>query len=327
VARTGCEAGRMDAGIDAPRRATRRHLAHRGARRTDRLVLSAAGLVALAGAAFVGGAGAPAGASPAQPAVASAPHTVPNPPTNLAPPRLLEGSGPCVERGAGPVSCPSPCFAHGPGAPTPETAGCTRLGVEAIDEGRAMEHLRPIVLPDNYARLAVSQQLFVLVDLERVARGVPPLVGLAAPLDLAAQQGADHGEDPPVRTRYGAVSVAPVGNVYGIGGAWAGGTVNALATLQGWMYDDGWGGSRSTTVNLACTGATSPGCWGHRMELLGEYSGADCRTCVAGAGFDAPHLSYTVLIVRPARPARLVFGWDASVLPHLPAGYERVRAP
>ena len=62
-------------------------------------------------------------------------------------------------------------------------------------------------------------------------------------------------------------------------------------------------------------------------HIQGEYSGTGCRTCAAGTGYYPPQRSYTVLIVRPARVPRLVFGWDTSVLPHLPAGYERVRAP
>jgi len=317
----------MCARAQASRRSTRRSPRQDPARRFRWLAPGAAVVVALVGAAGAAGAAASASDRPTPPAVASAPYNIPNPSRNLAPPPLLQSSGPCVRRGAGPVTCPSPCFAHGPSAPTPDTAGCTKLGVEAIDEGRSEEHLRPIVLPDDYARLGVAQQLFVLVNLERIARGVPPLVGLAAPLDLAAEQGADHDEDPPVQTSYGAVHVVAVGDVYGIGGAWAGGPVNALAALQGWMYDDGWGGSRNATENVACTSATGAGCWGHRMELLGEYSGTGCRTCAAGTGYYPPQRSYTVLIVRPARVPRLVFGWDTSVLPHLPAGYERVRAP
>ena len=58
-----------------------------------------------------------------------------------------------------------------------------------------------------------------------------------------------------------------------------------------WMYEDGWGGSSSSTPNLACTFAGALGCWGHRDQLLGfdgTYNfgvGLHCTTCEMGTGF------------------------------------------
>jgi len=261
-----------------------------------------------------------------RPRVAAVPYRIPNPPRDLAPPPLVQDSGPCTVGAAGTETCASPCYAHGPQSPTPDAPGCMRLALAAVDRGRAAEHLRPLVLPSGFAQLGTGEQLFVLVNLERIARGVPPLAGLVAPLDAAAQQGAAHSRDPATRTSYGPVRVAVVGNVYGLGGTWAGGEPNSLAAVRDWVYDDGWGGSRAATSNVDCSGPSAAGCWGHRMELLGRYSGTDCRTCVAGVGYVAALRSYTVLVVRPTSAPRLVFGWDAQVLRHLPA-YERVAAP
>jgi len=261
------------------------------------------------------------------PQVPAAPYRIPNPPRNLPPPALVQDSGPCTEGPTGAATCASPCYGHGPGGATPAAPGCVRLAVAAIDEGRASEHLRPMVLPVGFDRLGVGEQLFVLVNLERIARGVPPLAGLVSPLDAAAQKGAARSTDPAVQTRYGAVRVEVVGHAYGIGGTWAGGEPNAEAAVRDWIYDDGWGGSRAATGNVDCSGPAAPGCWGHRMELLGEYSGTNCATCVAGVGYVAATRSFAVLVVRPTSAPRLVFGWDTDVLRHLPVAYERVAAP
>jgi len=188
-----------------------------------------------------------------------------------------------------------------------------------------------MALPAGYRRLTVPEQLFVLVNLERIARGVPPLVGLTPNLTAQAQEAAAQSRDPDIEPSYGSLTVATAANgELRVGGAWAGQDVNALEALFGWMYDDGWGG-RGNTTNYACTSPTAAGCWGHRDELLGEYSGTTCTTCVAGTGY-ARHTSrgfissYVVLIVDPAgAQPPLTFSWNADVVPHLPPR-ERVRA-
>lgn len=87
---------------------------------------------------------------------------------------------------------------------------CTALGLRIIDRARAINHLRPLVLPTNYRRLTGKEQVFVLVNLERIANGVPPLVGLAAPLDASAQLSADRSEDPTLTGSYGSIQVVQV---------------------------------------------------------------------------------------------------------------------
>jgi hypothetical protein len=236
--------------------------------------------------------------------------------------------------------CPSPCFPHPRynGGDTFNSTyngsvACTRLLMTAMNQAQTAEHRDRLALPSNFLALSVSRQLFVLVNLERISHGVPPLVGLSPYLSAAATSAAARAEDPGFRPSYGPVRVwlPPGGGYYAFGGTWSGNAVNAAAAVFGWMYDDGWGG-RDNTTNGACTGPTSSGCWGHRDELLGEYSGVSCPDCVAGAGYAAHAAggwreSYDFLIVRPASfPTPLSFTWNSDVVPRLPAGWESVRA-
>jgi hypothetical protein len=245
-----------------------------------------------------------------------------NPAANTPEPHYLESSGECTQAGSG-LRCASPCDPHGKFGYN-ASKGCNAVALAGINRGRKAEGLPAMVLPDNYRRLTPTQQLFVLVDLERVARGIPPLLGLTPSLSAQAGLAATETRDPSAAPAYGAIQVAVVNGTYGEGGTWDGDSPNAVAAMFGWMYDDGWGGAGHTS-NYACTSAGAAGCWGHRDELLGEYSGPSCATCVAGAGF-ARHtaagatVSYTFLIVDPANgEPPLSFSWITDVVPHLPA--------
>jgi hypothetical protein len=251
------------------------------------------------------------------------------------------GTGLCTSKGASALTwdCPSPCFPH----PRYRTrtftaayngsAACTELLVTAINQAQAAEHLRPLSMPSNFQAMSITRQLFVLVNLERISHGIPPLAGLSPYLSAAARSAARRAEDPGFRASYGPVRVwlPPQGGYYAFGGTWSGNAVNAAAAVFDWMYDDGWGGTDNTS-NEACTSPASSGCWGHRDELLGEYSGISCRDCIAGAGYAARagrnwQESYDFVVVRPARfPTPLAFTWNADVVPHLPAAWERARA-
>jgi hypothetical protein len=210
------------------------------------------------------------------------------------------------------------------------SAACTALLMTAVNQAQAAEGLHTFSLPTGYSALTIGQQMFVLVNLERISRQVPPLAGISTYLSAAATSAAAQAEDPVFRTSYGPVRVwaPPGGGYYAFGGAWSGNAVNAAAAMFGWMYDDGWGGPGKTS-NGACTGPTSAGCWGHRDELLGKFSGTACPDCVAGTGYVSPAAhgwqeSYDFMIVRPVTfPTPLTFTWNGNVVPHLPAGWER----
>lgn len=246
-----------------------------------------------------------------------------NPARNVAPPALLQSTGSCIKHPGGTWSCQSPCAPHLHFGYN-DSLGCLALALKAISRGRARERVPPLLLPAGFARLSVPEQMFVLVNLARIARSVPPLVGLAAPLDRAAAAAAARDADATARASYGPI------RALAMGATWAGGQPNAAAALFGWMYDDGWGGRRNTP-NSDCTGPSASACWGHRRVLLGEATGTSCAFCVAGAAFienvhGGAGTSYGFMIVRPIFPVRsLVYSWNRDVLPHLPPP-ERVLA-
>ena len=255
-----------------------------------------------------------------------------NPTANRPLPVLADNTGLCTYGQGGAVKCQSPCYPTG-ALQYNSSKECTQLLLSAVNQAQASEHLERFTLPSNYFQLGVTRQLFVLVNLARISLGVPPLVGLSPYLSAAATQAARQSEDPLFQTSYGPVHVwlPPGGGMYAFGGAWAGDSVNAVAALFGWFYDDGWGGARATW-NFDCSSPTASGCWGHRDELLGKWAGTGCTDCVAGAGYASPAArnwkeSYDFLLVRPAEPPTpLDFTWDQGVVPYLPHGWESVPA-
>ena len=172
-----------------------------------------------------------------------------------------------------------------------------------------------MVLPSNWFSLSTPQQLFVVADVERVDRGLPPYLGLNAALTSAAQHAAATRSDPGIAAGF------PIGNDAqgspAMGGSWAGG-FNPLVADYVWMYDDGWGGANNTS-NIACTSPGAAGCWAHREELLGYDPGYNpgvglaCTTCEMGTGFamvNGTSASYVDLIEMPksGQPA-MSFTW------------------
>lgn len=251
-----------------------------------------------------------------------------NPSSNRQPPYYSVDTGECGEAGGASVKCASPCYPKGNFVYN-DSAACAKLLLAGVNQAQAAEGKHTMALPSNYYQLSVTKQLFVLVNLERISHGVPALVGLSAYLSAAATLAAKAGKDPVFSPSYGPVKVwlPPGGGMYGFGGTWAGESVNALAAMFGWMYNDGWGGSQRNTSNFACTSAHSNGCWGHRDELLGEFTGTTCSNCIAGTGYASPstngfHESYTVLLVKPVSSTPLNFTWKGE-LKYLPAGWER----
>jgi hypothetical protein len=238
-----------------------------------------------------------------------------NPVVNIAPSPNFLDSGQCTNSG-GSWTCANPCVTNVLKWPSfSNGVGCTNYILEAINVARADEGLVAMALPSNWYSLTTTQQLFVVANLERTARGLPPYLGLNAALSADAQQAAQTNSDP---------SVAPgfaIGNdaqgVPGMGGAWAGGFA-VLAADYIWMYDDGWGGSAANTSNVACTSATATGCWAHRDELLGSdpgYNpgvGLNCQDCEMGTGFAIVNgsSSFVDLIEIPkGAPPAMTFTW------------------
>ena len=144
--------------------------------------------------------------------------------------------------------------------PNPDIAACNAAALADINRARAGEGLGPLSLPANFYSLGTTAQLVAVADAERTSRGLPALPENPA-LDTLAAAGAAAGLDP----------TGPAGYSWGSNIAW--GDPTPLAADFGWMYDDGPG-----SPNIDCPTAGSPGCWGHRENILAPWGGA------AGAG-------------------------------------------
>jgi hypothetical protein len=141
---------------------------------------------------------------------------------------------------------------------------CDREVLRATGRARSiLEHMHGMSFSlTAYRKLDHVKQLFVTVNLERVARGLAPAAMVTKSLDKIAQTGANNDDDPPLNQL---PSHLPGGGRWiAAGGNWAGGWRNPLGANYAWMYDDG------------------PG-WGHRDNILGRYAN---RTKCGGAPSD-----------------------------------------
>lgn len=143
------------------------------------------------------------------------------------------------------------------------TAACLTGAVGDFNTARAKEGLGALTLPSNFASLSNWQQMLVLTNLDRVARGLQPIAGLNTTLNSIATAGANSSSDPAFP------SWAKSG-----GSNWAS-TVNTAWSEFLWMYYDGYG-----ATNGDCTSATATGCWGHRRNILATLQ----EPVVMGAG-------------------------------------------
>lgn len=207
----------------------------------------------------------------------------PNPAQNIAPvPNFAPGS---FDLNAIPA-----CYQSG------QQAQCDALSLQAINHAHSIEGIPPISLPADYSTLPFDVQEFIIVNLERTSYGLPPLVGITASLDIAAQGGITQHTDPD-----------PANAPYAFTSDWAGGwdptglPGNALWSDYYWMYEDGWGGSLANTSNGDCTSATSSGCWGHRNSLL--WNPGVQLNLGAAQGPWGPGYSSEAMIVAQTTPA------------------------
>lgn len=174
---------------------------------------------------------------------------------------------------------PDPDFYEGACGSLPsDVTPCNTAILKAIAAARRAEGLGPFhVRLAVFERLTAAEQLFVAADLERTARGLPPIEGLTRQLDHAALAAAEQSADPSIRFPY---RLLGGGTAVSFGSNWAGGTFDALGSTYGWMYDDGL-----HSPNGDCRTAAGPGCWGHRDNILGDDqrdSWADRSYCPSG---------------------------------------------
>jgi hypothetical protein len=145
---------------------------------------------------------------------------------------------------------------------------CLRMTLQAVDSARAVESMRPMVLPADFPRLTAPEQLFVAIDRERVDRGLPPFAGLTTQLNANARRGASSASLPPRPGRPYDASATE----------WIGAVDNGLDADYQWMYDDGRGSGLP-----GCSARDSSNCWADRQIVLDRFEG---RHLVMGAAFD-----------------------------------------
>jgi hypothetical protein len=183
--------------------------------------------------------------------------------------------------------------------------GCIQSVLAAIDNARALEGVKPMVLPAGYGQLSIPDQILVAVNLERVDRGLAPFTALTAPLNGNAQAGADAANDPP-----------DPGKAYSVVDTlWAGGSSNGLDADYGWMYDDGIGSG-----NLDCPKKGGSGCWGHRHGILDDFG--TVGTMVMGAAVNGddkggPSMAATLAVTSQAVGA-ITYSWPRALLSPTP---------
>lgn len=244
--------------------------------------------------------------------------------SNIAPHPNFVSSGRC-SGSPGAYRCTNPCVTANLSWPIFSTdPSCTAYALEAINNARSKESVVPMVLPTNWGRLTIPRQMLVITNLERIARGYPPYLGLNARLNATAVTAALHRADPPLARGF-VVGYDALGSA-AYGGTWSSGW-SVLIADYGMMYFDGWNGSRGTW-NVVCTSPSARGCWAHRNEILGNAPnfnpgvGLWCDTCEMGAGYAvvAKNSSYSQLMeMSEGTPPPVVFAWK-SELPYFPRG-------
>jgi hypothetical protein len=155
----------------------------------------------------------------------------------------------------------------------------------SIDSARAAEGVGPLSITESaFNALPVSEQLFTIINLERIDRGLQPIGYLTSQLNSYAQGGADAGTDPSFPPSL--TGGAPV--TFG-GSIWAGGLSSVLESDFYWMYDDGYGGLLGNTSNAACGLLSLQECWGHRDIILHTFPncGAAAPTLSMGAAYSS----------------------------------------
>ena len=180
------------------------------------------------------------------------------------------------------------------------TAGCIDSVLHNINYARSLEGLGPLVLPLDYATDPAAVQLLVLTDEERSDRGLPLVYsGLDSKLNSVALTGAEASTDP---------GPLPPG-FEGPGGSIFAQDETPLGADFAWMYDDGYGGT-----NLDCASPSDSGCWGHRDNILGNWTSISGETAMMGDA-NTPTGQYTEIFAYQTDPADSVVDPTTISLP------------
>jgi hypothetical protein len=184
----------------------------------------------------------------------------------------------------------------------------------SIDTARADEGVGPMDVSESViSSLPVDEQALIIINEERINRGLAPIAYVTAQLNADAQQGADESDDP------GFPSALTGGSSLTWGGSvWAGGLSSVFGADYYWMYADGYSGTQGGTSNADCSASASSDCWGHRDILLHEFSpcGAAAPTLAMGAAesptaSDGGSIAAVVVSTCGAPPSDVTLTWSA----------------
>jgi hypothetical protein len=185
----------------------------------------------------------------------------------------------------------------------------------SINSARAAEGVGPMSITESaLSALPIPEQVFILVNLERIDRGLPAISAMTAQLNADAQQGANASSDPAFPADLTGGSPVEFG-----GAIWAGGVSSALEADYYWMYDDGYGGLLGATTNAACSLLSLGECWGHRDIIL--HSFPDCGGAAPVLSMGAAYTPVAndgdsiaaVLISTCSAPTDVTLTWDQVV--------------
>ena len=183
--------------------------------------------------------------------------------------------------------------------------------LSAVNAAAAQEGVGAMPVSEaQLANLPLAEQVFTVVNDERIDRGEAPIDDMTSQLDAIAQAGANAGRDPSFP---GSLSGgAPV--TWG-GAIWAGGLTTVLEADYYWMYDDGWGGVLTNTTNIACTLATPSECWGHRDIILNQFPNCPSGAPVLSMGAAFSPTGYSggsiaaILVSSCSAPSDVTLSW------------------
>ena len=151
---------------------------------------------------------------------------------------------------------------------------CIDAGVFYLDKARALVHLPPYALPADFASLSPPRQMFILVNLDRIAYGLAPMPGMTGALNHdAIASGVWVADDPHPSSTTGLTAWWP---------GWAGAFYNVPMAYETWVWNDGLG-----STNPRCTPSDHSRCWGHRHSVLWKYG--PVLAMGAAAGRDSRH--------------------------------------
>jgi curved DNA-binding protein CbpA len=223
-----------------------------------------------------------------------------NPEVDIEPSPDYWVSNPCSSSNA---TCANPCHEGNPlKYASLNSTTCTSFVQGAVNNARQSLGLSLISRPSNWYDLSPEQQMFVLINIERLTYGYPPYVGLNAELNKQAKLAADGKiQSFTAVPGFRPIPMKPAGldftEIY-----------NAFAVDYDFMYLDGKSGGNAFGTNKTCKTGRESSCWYERDMILGSDPnlpragvGTECKNCEVGTARvpDKGSAIWTFVIAKP----------------------------